>query len=146
MSIAELAASIKECGVLQNLVVVQGARGRYEVCAGGRRLDALTLLVATATSPTTTRARADRAGRPGANRQPCRRTVFHIPMHPADEFAAFAKLIGQGKSVEDVAAAFGVTPLVVAPHEARHRLAQADGRFFAKTRSVGLPDGAGLGG
>jgi ParB family chromosome partitioning protein len=39
--------------------------------------------------------------------------VFHIPMHPADEFAAFAKLIGQGKSVEDVAAAFGVTPLVV---------------------------------
>lgn len=39
--------------------------------------------------------------------------VFHIPMHPADEFAAFAKLIGQGKSVEDVAAAFGVTPLVL---------------------------------
>jgi ParB family chromosome partitioning protein len=54
MSIAELAASIKECGVLQNLVVVQGARGRYEVCAGGRRLEALTLLVGRATSPTTT--------------------------------------------------------------------------------------------
>ena len=43
LNIAELAASIKECGVLQNLVVVQGARGRYEVCAGGRRLEALTL-------------------------------------------------------------------------------------------------------
>ena len=45
MSIAELAASIKESGVLQNLIVVQGAKGRYEVCAGGRRLEALTLLV-----------------------------------------------------------------------------------------------------
>ena len=42
---AELAASIKDSGVLQNLVVVQAARGRYEVCAGGRRLAALTLLV-----------------------------------------------------------------------------------------------------
>ena len=34
-------------------------------------------------------------------------------MHAADEFAAFAKLIAEGQSVEDVAAAFGVTPLVV---------------------------------
>ena len=46
MSLPELAASIKDSGVLQNLVVVQAARGRYEVCAGGRRLAALTLLVA----------------------------------------------------------------------------------------------------
>ena len=45
MSLPELAASIKDSGVLQNLVVVQAARGRYEVCAGGRRLAALTLLV-----------------------------------------------------------------------------------------------------
>lgn len=44
MSLPELAASIKDSGVLQNLVVVQAARGRYEVCAGGRRLAALTLL------------------------------------------------------------------------------------------------------
>ena len=35
MSLPELAASIKDSGVLQNLVVVQAARGRYEVCAGG---------------------------------------------------------------------------------------------------------------
>ena len=46
MSIAELAASIKESSVLQNLIVVKGARGLFEVCAGGRRLEALTLLVA----------------------------------------------------------------------------------------------------
>ena len=39
-----LAASIKVCGVLQDLIVVKGARGTHEVCAGGRRLDALTVL------------------------------------------------------------------------------------------------------
>ena len=44
LSIAELAASIKDSGVLQNLVVIKGARGLHEVCAGGRRLDALALL------------------------------------------------------------------------------------------------------
>lgn len=44
LSIAELAASIKDSGVLQNLIVVQGARGRYEVRAGGRRLASLMLL------------------------------------------------------------------------------------------------------
>lgn len=35
MSIAELAASIKESSVLQNLIVVKGAHGVFEVCAGG---------------------------------------------------------------------------------------------------------------
>ena len=34
-------------------------------------------------------------------------------MHPADEYAAMSRLIDEGRSVEDVAAAFGVTPLVV---------------------------------
>lgn len=34
-------------------------------------------------------------------------------LNPADEFAAFARLIDGGRSVEDVAAAFGVTPQVV---------------------------------
>lgn len=46
MSIGELAASIQASGVLQNLIVVKGPRNAYEVCAGGRRLEALGLLVA----------------------------------------------------------------------------------------------------
>ncbi len=113
MSIAELAASIKESGVLQNLIVVQGARGRYEVCAGGRRLEALTLLVGNGDIAENYPVPvlivpADRALIASLSEN-----CFHIPMHPADEYIAFAKLIGQGKSVEDVAAAFGVTPLVV---------------------------------
>jgi ParB family chromosome partitioning protein len=137
MSIAELAASIKECGVLQNLVVVQGARGRYEVCAGGRRLDALTLLVGNGDLADNYPVPvlivpADRALIASLSEN-----CFHIPMHPADEFAAFAKLIGQGKSVEDVAAAFGVTPLVV---KRRMKLATVSPKLMALFREdqIGL--------
>src|SRR5690606_17765081 len=39
--------------------------------------------------------------------------LHHVPMNPADEFLAFSRLLGEGKSAETVAAAFGVTPLVV---------------------------------
>ena len=131
LSIAELAASIKESGVLQNLVVVEGARGRYEVCAGGRRLEALALLV-------TRNDIADNYPVPvlivpadKALIASLAENCFHIPMHPADEFAAFAKLIGQGKSVEDVAAAFGVTPLVV---KRRMKLATVSPKLMALFR------------
>lgn len=113
LPLAELAASIEAAGLLHNLIVVRGARGVHEVCAGGRRLRAMALLV--------------EQGR-WAENQPV--PVLVVPaeqalmaslienvereaMNPADEFAAFARLIDGGRSVEDVAAAFGVTPQVV---------------------------------
>lgn len=137
MSIAELAASIKENNVLQNLVVVRGARGLFEVCAGGRRLEALTLLVnnggiAENYPVPVLIVPADKALIASLSEN-----VFHIPMHPADEYTAFAKLIGQGKSVEDVAAAFGVTPLVV---KRRMKLATVSPKLMAQFREdkIGL--------
>lgn len=113
LPLSELAASIEAAGLLHNLVVVRGARGLHEVCAGGRRLRAMALLV--------------EQGR-WAENQPV--PVLVVPaeqalmaslienvereaLNPADEFAAFARLIDGGRSVEDVAAAFGVTPQVV---------------------------------
>lgn len=58
-------------------------------------------------------------------------------LHPADEYTAFAKLMGQGKSVEDVAAAFGVTPLVV---KRRMKLATVSPKLMAQFREdkIGL--------
>ena len=56
-------------------------------------------------------------------------------MHPADEFAAFARLLAQGKSVEDVAAAFGVTPLIV---KRRMKLATVSPRLMALYREGGI--------
>jgi ParB family chromosome partitioning protein len=113
LPLIELAASIEAAGLLHNLIVVRGARGVHEVCAGGRRLRAMALLVD--------------QGR-WAENQPV--PVLVVPaeqalmaslienvereaLNPADEFAAFARLIDGGRSVEDVAAAFGVTPQVV---------------------------------
>jgi len=46
MPLPELAASIHAAGLLHNLVVVRRAKGLHEVCAGGRRLRAMALLVA----------------------------------------------------------------------------------------------------
>jgi ParB family chromosome partitioning protein len=113
LPLTELAASIEAAGLLHNLIVVRGARGLHEVCAGGRRLRAMALLV--------------EQGR-WAENQPV--PVLVVPaeqalmaslienvereaLNPADEFAAFARLIDGGRSVEDVAAAFGITPQVV---------------------------------
>ncbi len=113
MSIEELAASILELGVLQNLVVVKGPRGTFEVCAGGRRLEALALLLTTGQIPDNYPVPililpADKALMASLSEN-----LHHVAMHAADEFLAFSRLLEEGKSVETVAAAFGVTPLVV---------------------------------
>lgn len=137
LSIAELAASIKDSGVLQNLIVVKGARGLYEVCAGGRRLEALTVLAQADDIPENYPVPVLIVPADKALIASLAENVFHIPMHPADEYAAFAKLIGAGKSVEDVAAAFGVTPLVV---KRRMKLATVSPRLMALFREgqIGL--------
>jgi ParB family transcriptional regulator, chromosome partitioning protein len=137
LSIAELAASIKASSVLQNLVVVKGARGMYEVCAGGRRLEALTLLAQADDIPENYPVPVLIVPAEVALIASLAENVFHIPLHPADEYVAFAKLIGEGKSVEDVAAAFGVTPLVV---KRRMKLAAASPRLMTQFRQgqIGL--------
>jgi len=137
LSIAELAASIKASCVLQNLVVVKGARGLYEVCAGGRRLEALTLLAHADDIPENYPVPVLIVPAEMALIASLAENVFHIPMHPADEYVAFAKLIGEGKSVGDVAAAFGVTPLVV---KRRMKLAAVSPRLMAQFREekIGL--------
>ncbi len=137
LTLAELAASIKDSGVLQNLVVVQGDRGRYEVCAGGRRLAALALLVSNGGIADNYPVPVLIVPADKALIASLSENCFHVPMHPADEFAAFAKLIGQGKSVEDVAAAFGVSSLVV---KRRMKLAAVSPKLMALYRQdeIGL--------
>ncbi len=113
MSIAELAASILDCGVLQNLIVVKGPRGTFEVCAGGRRLESLTLLLSTGRIPDNYPVPILIVPADKALMASLSENLHHVPMHPADEFLAFSRLLDEGKSPETVAAAFGVTPLVV---------------------------------
>jgi len=120
VGIEELAASIVAHGLLQNVAVrpvLDGEgkeTGKFEVVAGGRRLAALKLLA---------KRKAILKNYP----VPCAlvtvfsgeevslaENIFQAPMHPADQYEAFARLhVEQGQSAEDIAARFGVTPAVV---------------------------------
>jgi len=124
-SIDDLAAWIAVHGLLQNLTVtkkVATARTKgkskpeadtYEVVAGARRLAALQSL-----------AKQRKIGNDYP--VPCKvvtesaeelslvENTIRQPMHPADQFEAFDRLVGGGLGIDDVAARFGVTPLFVA--------------------------------
>jgi ParB family chromosome partitioning protein len=130
--IDELATSIAAHGLLQSLVVQKDKRGKYAVVAGRRRLAALQVLVEAKTV------------KPDMD-IPCRvlddetdaceislaENVQREPMHPADEFEAFAALIESGMPVADVAARFGVTETVV---QRRLRLAKVSPKLIAAYR------------
>jgi len=132
-SVAELAASIARVGLLQNLTVIATDEPeRYEVVAGGRRLAALKFLakkkrIAKAYQVPCLLA-PDRAGLTASLTENVQREA----MHPADQFEAFAALINEGRSIEDVAADFGVTPLVM---ERRLKLANVSPRLMEDYRA-----------
>ena len=108
-----LAASIAARGLLQNLVVRATDDGKYEVVAGGRRLAALKQLCKTKKLPKSYMVPVQIVDEDAAIEVSLAENVMREQMHPADQFAAFAGLIAQGHSIEDVAARFGVTPGVV---------------------------------
>ena len=132
-SIPELAASIARVGLLQNLTVVACEDGEhFEVVAGRRRLASLKLLV---------KRRKLAKGHPvpcllvpdaAARTISLTENVQREAMHPADQFEAFAALVAEGRSIEDIAADFGVTPLVV---QRRLRLANVSPRLLADYRA-----------
>ncbi len=132
MSLPELAASIHAAGLLHNLVVVRGAKGAHEVCAGGRRWRAMALLVADGRWPGNQPVPVLVVPAEQALMASLIENVQREAMHPVDEFAAFARLVADGRSVEDVAAAFGVTPLVV---KRRLKLAGVSPRLLDEYRA-----------
>ncbi len=133
--IEELAALIRSQRVVQNLTVYEephkGRKCTYAVVAGGRRWRALQLLL-------------KQKHITPAYEVPCLVTSYERAvevslaensgreaMHPADQFEAFRTLIDAGQSVEDVAARFGVAPIIV---QRRLRLANVCPTFIALYR------------
>ncbi len=109
---AELEASIRAKGILQNLVVhpapVDG-QDIYEVDAGGRRLKVLQKLAAEGDIET-------HHPVPCLVREPeasvetsLMENTVRAAMHPADEFVAMAVLIDGGATIDDVARRFGAS-------------------------------------
>ncbi|GKX47817.1 ParB/RepB/Spo0J family partition protein [Pectobacterium carotovorum] len=131
MSIPELAASIQRVGLLQNLIVTADGE-RYEVVAGGRRLAALKLLAKKHRISKEWEVPcllvADGTGRTASLTENVQREA----MHPADQFEAFAALVAEGRPIEDIAADFSVTPLVV---QRRLKLANVSPRLLADYRA-----------
>lgn len=132
-SIPELASSIARVGLLQNLTVTASSDGEhYEVVAGKRRLAALKLLAK--------RHKIDKAHDvpcllvPDASARTVSLTenVQREAMHPGEQFEAFAALVAEGRPIEDIAADFGVTPLVV---QRRLKLANVSPRLLADYRA-----------
>ena len=114
-SITSLAASINALGLLQSLVVQQLEDGTYGVLAGRRRMMALQQLAAAGDLEPSFKV-------------PCKliaKDVDHVtalslaentmqePMAPLEEYEAFAAMIGEGETVESIAATFGTTARTV---------------------------------
>ena len=133
MSIPELAASISRVGLLQNLIVITAAGGeQYEVVAGDRRLTALKLLAKKKRIPADYEVPCLLVADASARTVSLAENVQRENMHPADQFVAFAALVKEGRPVEDIAADFGVSPLVV---QRRLKLANVSPRLLADYRA-----------
>lgn len=120
---AELKASIAVRGLLQNLIVRPGAKGKFEVEAGERRRKAMLALADDKVLPkdheVTCLVLEDTAE--AAIETSLAENFHRLAMNPADEAQAFASLIEAGASIEDVARRFGLTVRFV---EGRLRLAK----------------------
>jgi ParB family transcriptional regulator, chromosome partitioning protein len=137
-SVEELSALIDSQGLLHSPTVHEYFVGRgksrrpaFGVSAGERRRRALRLL-------------QERGKLPGDHEVACKlipveraREVSvaensgREPMHPADEFEAFKALVDEGKGIEDVSVAFGVSLLTV---QRRLKLAAVSPKLLALYR------------
>lgn len=140
--VEELAALIASQGLLQNLIVTEQVVGRgkrqetkFGVVAGERRRRALVLLQERKQLPASHEVLCELVSAERAMEISLAENSGREAMHPADEFEAFHALIQQGRGVEDVAARFGVSPLVV---QRRLKLAALSPKLLALYREDGI--------
>jgi ParB family chromosome partitioning protein len=106
--IEALAASIASCGLLQNLCVVPGEGDRFEVDAGGRRLAALKLLANTGAIAKDWPVPCNVVAREEGREVSLVENVHRVAMDAMDEVDAYAALVADGKTPDEVARQFGV--------------------------------------
>jgi ParB family chromosome partitioning protein len=110
---AELEASIRAHGILQNLIVHwtrDDGKGLCLVDAGGRRLQILQKLAAEGVIDATHYKLPCKVQQlDGAIESSLAENTVRAAAHPADEFVAMAALIDAGMTIEDVATRFGTS-------------------------------------
>jgi ParB family chromosome partitioning protein len=113
-SIKELAETIISIGrLLQNLVGVARGDGIVEVCAGGRRLEALNLLMEQGRLPDGYLVPVLIIPAEHAHHASLLENHARVDMHPADVFDAYHRLKQDGMGIESIAAAHGATVAAV---------------------------------
>ncbi len=122
ISIEELAADIAHRGLLQNLnvrPVLDGdgeETGSFHVLAGGRRFQALQLLVRQKRIAKTAEisCKVKDADDPiSAEEDSLAENTFHVGLHPLDQFRGMKTLVDQGLGIETVADRFHTSPKTV---------------------------------
>lgn len=121
-----LKASIRDKGVLQNLVVVPNQDGTYTVIAGDRRFTALTALAEAGEIgldyPVPVQIRDIDLDDPEAIETALAENVIRSKMDEIDECIAMAELVRKGRTIEAIAAKFGYKKRVVKERLALGRL------------------------
>ena len=110
--IADLEPSIRTLGVLQPLLVRPNCEG-YEVIAGQRRFHALSKIAKDSEVdpvPCIIMSEGDDAKAIEAS---LAENIARLPMDEVDQYKAFAALVKQGQSVEDIASQFGITERLI---------------------------------
>ena len=145
-----LAALIASQGLLHPLIVTEHAVGerkgkgdrqgksrtlKFAVAAGERRRCALLLLQRQGRLPKTHEVLCELVAPERALEVSVAENSGREALHPADEFDAFKAMIDEGKGVEDVAARFGVSPLIV---QRRLKLAALSPKLLALYRQDGI--------
>jgi ParB family transcriptional regulator, chromosome partitioning protein len=137
-SVEELAALIDSQGLLHPLTVNEHEVGRgrsrrlkFAVPAGERRRRALLLLQERGRLPADHEVACRLVAPERALAVSVAENSGREPMHPADEFEAFKAIVDEGKGIEDVAVAFGVSLLTV---QRRLKLAAVSPKLLALYR------------
>lgn len=118
-NVDELVALIVSVGrVLQNVIAFRQNKkgvqtGKLEIVAGGRRWRAVDQLIRNGQLPADFEMDWLEISEDQAIELSLAENTGREAMHPTDEFEAMQVLIKKGKAIEDVAAAFGIEPLVV---------------------------------
>jgi len=110
---AELVASIKAHGLLENLVVTPRTKTLFGVAAGARRLRALNALAAEQHIPNNHPVPCLVVEPDAAAESSLAENVVRISMHPADQVVAFSRLAREGATAAQIAARFGVAERTV---------------------------------
>lgn len=127
--IAQLAQDIAERGLKQNLVVIPNGNDSYfEVVAGGRRFQAMQLLVSDGQWDADREVPAIVEPREQGVETSLSENLHRVAMNPADEFEAFRTVIDQAEGTEDERVAycarrFGVSEAIVRGRLRLHGLA-----------------------